>query len=240
MPGRLFNRPYLFKGTNSRNSGGHPVPSSNSSAAPPSACPRRWSTLELSAGTIVFCTLGTAEKLALFATTSSFTALHLIGWNFTFPSRTKRLLWRLSSGIVTFATVFFWVFETVAARHRFGRWDKYLIWLQLKKPAPQPELPEQADQTATESKSDSTAPIETTVFETGPVRQNTLYQLNAFEKEQQQAKPILMWEVALIFPMVLLYAASRAYLLAEVFVSMRSIPSGVYETFDFANVLPHW
>jgi hypothetical protein len=60
----------------------------------------------------------------------------MISWNFSFPTHTEKLLWRVSASIFFGVTVFFWVFETIAARQRFGRWDKYLIWLRLKQPAP--------------------------------------------------------------------------------------------------------
>lgn len=59
-------------------------------------------------------------------------------------------------------------------------------------------------------------------------------------KEQQQIKPILMWEVGLIFPIVILYATARGYMTVEVFASLRQLPLGVYETFDIGGVFPHW
>ncbi|KAK6342790.1 hypothetical protein TWF718_008177 [Orbilia javanica] len=82
-----------------------------------------------------FPDIGTFEKFALFLITTAYSAFHLIGWDFTFPSLIEAQLWRWSSVVVTGATVFFWVFETIAPRQRFGRWDKYLVWLRLKKPA---------------------------------------------------------------------------------------------------------
>ena len=165
-----------------------------------------------------FPDISSFEKLALFCMTTLYAAFHLIGWNFTFPTRLESLLWRLSSSLVLGATVFWWVFETIAARHRFGRWDKYLIWLQLKgkPPAPRPDV------------------------ESNLKHQDTRVRLDAFETEQKQAKPMLAWEVGLLMPFVFLYAAARTYMIVEALVSLRALPSGVFETFDVAQLLPHW
>ena len=65
--------------------------------------------------------------------TVAYAAFHLIGWDFWFPTRIERNLWRASSLIATVTTIFFWLFETIAARQRFGRWDKYLIALKQQK-----------------------------------------------------------------------------------------------------------
>ncbi|KAJ5585312.1 uncharacterized protein N7459_005112 [Penicillium hispanicum] len=165
-----------------------------------------------------FPDIATVEKFILFCTTSAFASLHLIGWCFTFPSRIELILWRVSSSIVAGATVSFWVFETIAARQRFGRWDKYLIWLRLKKA-----------QTISEHDEES-----------GVKRENSVSRLDAFEKEQRKAKPILIWEVALILPVVFFYVAARGYMIVEMFISLRKLPLGVYQTFDLVDFLPHW
>ncbi|KAK3342079.1 hypothetical protein B0T25DRAFT_433439, partial [Lasiosphaeria hispida] len=44
-----------------------------------------------------FPDIGTFEKVALFWITSAFGGFHLIGWNFTFPTRLELILWRASS-----------------------------------------------------------------------------------------------------------------------------------------------
>ncbi|KFY91667.1 hypothetical protein V500_04537 [Pseudogymnoascus sp. VKM F-4518 (FW-2643)] len=165
-----------------------------------------------------FPDIGTIEKFQLFCLTTAFASFHLIGWKFTFPTRVELILWRVSSLIMTGTTVFFWVFETIAARHRFGRWDKYLMWIGLR------NLPRKP---ATD--------IEASIASHGDISH-----LDAFEKEQKQAKPILIWEVGLIFPIVILYATARGYMIVEVFASLRQLPLGVYKTFDIGDVFPHW
>jgi hypothetical protein len=167
-----------------------------------------------------FPDIATWQKFALFCLTSAYAASHLVAWNFSFPTPTERLLWRVSSSLFTGVTIAFWIFETIAARQRYGRWDKYLIWLRLKKAPPQPHADEEKVM--------------------GPIRQGTIQRLDAFEQEQRKVKPLPFWEVALLLPIVDVYAAARAYMVIEVFVSLRELPAGVYKTFEVANILPHW
>ncbi|KAJ5794349.1 hypothetical protein N7457_000948 [Penicillium paradoxum] len=165
-----------------------------------------------------FPDIGTFEKFTLFCLTSAFASFHLIGWYFAFPSRVEQILWRISSSIVTGATVLYWVLETIAARQRYGRWDKYLIWLRLKKPHPHRHI-------------DAEATL---------ARQDTVSRLDAFEKEQKEAKPILLWEVGIILPVIVLYVSARGYMLVEVFVGLRRLPIGTFTTFEVSEMIPHW
>ncbi|KAG7008565.1 hypothetical protein G7Y79_00005g017060 [Physcia stellaris] len=160
---------------------------------------------------------GSLEKLALFCMTV-YAAFHLIEWQFIFPSLLELLLWRISSSLILGATVPWWVFETIAARHRFGRWHRYLLWLGLKKRmlTPGPDV------------------------ESGMKRQNTRIRLDAFETEQKHAKPMLVWEVGLLMPIVFLYAAARMYMIVEALAGLRELPINVFKTFDVAEILPHW
>jgi hypothetical protein len=178
------------------------------------------------------------QKFALFFMTTTFASLHLIGWQFTFPTKTESLLWRISSSILAGTTLSFWVFETIAARERFGRWDKYLIWLRLKKQPHQQKVDEESSRHCEDTRTAIIAPTKNHVM---PIaRRDTVDCLNAFEEEQTRAKPLPLWEVALIFPVVILYAAARAYMIIEVLMSLRCLPLEVYRTFSVAEMLPHW
>ena len=160
-----------------------------------------------------FPDIKTFEKLALFCWTLAYAALHLIGWNFEFPTRIESLLWRISSLTVTLTTFIWWVLETVAARHRFGRWDKYLAWLGFSS---RKHGHSHHDQEKAVRSDDS------------------------FEQEQKAAKPMLWWEVALSLPIVLAYIAARLYLIVEVGLSLRSLPLGAYKTVEISRIIPHW
>ncbi|KGO72739.1 hypothetical protein PITC_057150 [Penicillium italicum] len=124
-----------------------------------------------------FPDIGTFEKFSLFCLTSAFASFHLIGWYFIFPSQIERINWRISSSIVTVASVLYWVFETIAARQRFGRCDKYLIWLRLKKPPSQRQI-------------DAEATL---------ARQDTVSRLDAFEKSKGMQNLFYVGKLVLFF-----------------------------------------
>jgi len=134
---------------------------------------------------------------------------------------------------MTGVTVFFWVLETIAARHRFGRWDKYLIWLRLKQRLLRPEVDEEmGNYNMTDDCSKEQVRAE--------VREDAVHSLDAPEEEQKNAKPTLAWEVGSTLPIVVLYTAPRVYMIVEVFLSLRELPLGAYNTVNIGQILPHW
>ncbi|KAK0389859.1 hypothetical protein NLU13_3432 [Sarocladium strictum] len=68
-----------------------------------------------------------AQEYCVCFGTLLFTGLHILGWNFSFPSATEKVLWRVSSLILFGVTAAFWIFETAASWVRLGRWR----WLHL-------------------------------------------------------------------------------------------------------------
>ncbi|TKX25337.1 hypothetical protein C1H76_2570 [Elsinoe australis] len=71
---------------------------------------------------------GYQEHLLCLATLV-FAGIHLIGWNFSFPSQTEKVLWRISSLILFGVTALFWILETAASWIRLGRWKWMYYWL---------------------------------------------------------------------------------------------------------------
>jgi hypothetical protein len=71
---------------------------------------------------------GVQEYLLCFATLL-FTAIHVAGWNFDFPTNIERLLWRISSLLLFGITVAFWFFETIASWTRLGRWKTIYLYV---------------------------------------------------------------------------------------------------------------
>ncbi|KAI0841331.1 hypothetical protein F5Y06DRAFT_261297 [Hypoxylon sp. FL0890] len=70
---------------------------------------------------------GWQEYCVCFATLL-FTGLHVLGWNFSFPSALERTLWRVSSLLLFCVTATFWILETIASWKRLGRWT----WIYLR------------------------------------------------------------------------------------------------------------
>lgn len=64
------------------------------------------------------------HKVMLCVATLIYAAIHLVGWNFVFPTRTEQLLWRISSSFIFGTTLVFWFIETACSWHRSGYWQR--------------------------------------------------------------------------------------------------------------------
>ncbi|KAK6538119.1 hypothetical protein TWF694_011001 [Orbilia ellipsospora] len=64
------------------------------------------------------------QECILCVATLGYAAIHLVGWNYTFPTKTEKVLWRVSSMFLFANTAAFWLFETTAAWWRAGRWQR--------------------------------------------------------------------------------------------------------------------
>lgn len=69
------------------------------------------------------------QEYLLCIATIIFAAVHVAGWNYSFPSATERILWRVSSMLLFSVTVAFWILETMASWKRLGRWK--LLYLSV-------------------------------------------------------------------------------------------------------------
>lgn len=66
------------------------------------------------------------DNTMLFIATLIYAAIHVCAWNWTFPSRIEKTLWRLASMILFGSTIAFWIFESVAVWYRYNGGEKYL------------------------------------------------------------------------------------------------------------------
>jgi hypothetical protein len=71
---------------------------------------------------------GVQEYLLCFATLI-FTGIHVTGWNFDFPTRTERIIWRVSSLLLFGITALFWILETIASWTRLRRWKLVYLYI---------------------------------------------------------------------------------------------------------------
>ena len=64
-------------------------------------------------------------------------------------------------------------------------------------------------------------------------------QPKSMEQRNKNMEVLPFWEAAVLTPMVILYALARTYLLAEVFLSLRSLPREAFQAVSWANYIPH-
>ena len=73
-----------------------------------------------------------------------------------------------------------------------------------------------------------------------PKREATIRRQNTMEKRMREMEFIPMWEVYLMSPVTFVYTLARTYIVLEVFVSLRSLPSGAFDTVEWSEFLPHF
>ena len=144
------------------------------------------------------------QELFLCFATLLYAAIHLAGWNFSFPTRLELILWRVSSMFLFGNTVLFWVCETTSSWYRNGRWQR--IFYRAFKPS----------------------------------RLEDVEKARLARRDQQVPKVLpLRWEFWSIFPLAVTYGAARGYLIAEVFLELRSLQPNAYVNVSWSAFIPH-
>jgi hypothetical protein len=69
------------------------------------------------------------QEYFLCVATLIFTAIHVAGWKFDFPTHLERILWRTCALLLFGITVAFWIFETIASWKRLGRWKSIYLYI---------------------------------------------------------------------------------------------------------------
>lgn len=72
------------------------------------------------------------NSFALFFINMAYSAVHVIGWNFDFPTEVERLLWRVSSIAIIVTTFIFWMCEAYQDGVRLGRWRRWWMGMVRK------------------------------------------------------------------------------------------------------------
>lgn len=97
-------------------------------------------------------TLTGIQKAVLCFGSLLYAAIHLLGWNFEFPTRVELILWRVSSMFLFGNTVAFWIFETSAGWWRRGFWQRWFYTVFWKSKLPSLEANLQRRDTSAKSK----------------------------------------------------------------------------------------
>ncbi len=65
------------------------------------------------------------DAVFLFLFTMGYCGLHFVAWDFSFPTRLERDLWRSASVAIAACAFIFWLCETYQDGHRLGRWERW-------------------------------------------------------------------------------------------------------------------
>ena len=73
------------------------------------------------------------DSILLFFVILAYCCLHFIAWNFSFPTRTESILWRVACITIIGTSFILLACETYQDGHRLGRWDRWYFKLFPKK-----------------------------------------------------------------------------------------------------------
>ena len=143
------------------------------------------------------------DNTVLFIATLIYAAIHVSAWDWTFPSKIEKTLWRLASMILLGSTIAFWVFESIAVWYRYNGGEKFFYRVL--------------------NKLDRLEDIEKL----------------RIEKAANPRKLPLRGEFWSIFPLALIYAIARIYLLVEAFLGLRNLEASAFTNVNWSIYLPH-
>lgn len=75
------------------------------------------------------------------------------------------------------------------------------------------------------------------IFPKNPVH---LARVNTMEMKRREMEFIPFWELVIVSPVTFVYTLARTYIVVEVFVSLRSLPSGAFDSVNWSLYVPHF
>ena len=142
-----------------------------------------------------------------------YSAIHVCGWNLPYPSRTEKILWRISTLIIFCSTLIFFVREIIWSIRRSAQFlhlnqmkismkSVYYIWT---------------------NKIDKVAGANELIVHRRPERGS-----------------VTRWHAFVIGPSATLYFLARLYVIVEALVSLRAAPKNWFRTLNWTSFLPHF
>jgi hypothetical protein len=181
----------------------------------------------------------------------AFAAVHISGWNFHFPTRTERVLWRISSVYIIISIVIYWTTEAyvfhihpVLKRRRvaaaavagsrlcFTKKENNIVQTIS---SPSSGLPEDIERQREQSQSQP-LPFKSKFR----ARVHRIAQL--LRNSSPNKNPDLDVPLKGLIPVTMiavLYCFSRLYMVCEGFVVLRAQPSSAYESVNWTAFFPH-
>ena len=147
-------------------------------------------------------------------------AVHLTGWNLSFPTRVEELLWHITTITIMVCIVGTWGVEVYAWRIDLGR--------------------EQNDMHAF-----SNSPIEkdaTTLPRWSPIRRvkRVASRLRSTTTPHGRVMDVPLRALIPVTLMAAIYTFARVFIIVQGFVSLRALPPSAYQSVDWTLYLPHF
>ena len=73
-----------------------------------------------------------------------------------------------------------------------------------------------------------------------PKKSGGLQRMDTLEKRRREREFIPLWEVIIMSPVTVMYTLARTYIVVEVFVSLRSLPVGAFDSVQWSSFIPHF
>lgn len=73
-----------------------------------------------------------------------------------------------------------------------------------------------------------------------PNKAEKSYRLRSTLEVPKEVMFIPVWEVIIMIPITILYSLARGYIMIEIFLSQRSLPSAAFDTVDWSKYMPHF
>lgn len=169
-----------------------------------------------------FPELSPRAMATLFLINFIFAAINICGWNFWFPSRTERLLWRISAPMLPGSVCVFFF------------WEKF-VWQvlpALKKRFPKPSATRDRQETVLLSHWPGTKHILDKA-------KSTAARLRNISPERDPALDVPLKAILPLTFIAAFYCIARAYILVEDVIALRALPPSAYETVNWSELVPH-
>jgi len=169
------------------------------------------------------------NSFALFFINMAYSAIHVIGWNFDFPTEWEKRLWRASSLAIIVTTFIFWMCEAYQDGVRLGRWRRWwkdflLLVARLKTRTKSKVRGKEKRKGNGNLHADADADVEGESI--GPAGGEIPF--------------IPTWEVIIMTPVGAVYTLARTYIVVECFFGLRSLPAAAYQDVEWLKLIPHF